>query len=289
MRVITVIKKNEYPKQLLEIPEPPENLFVRGTLPAEETKFLCVVGSRKYTKYGEEACIKIISELRGYPIAIVSGLALGIDAIAHKAALRAGLTAIAFPGSGLNEGVLYPASNYPLARRILEAGGALVSEFEPDFKATPYAFPQRNRLMAGISHAVVIVEAAEKSGTLITARLALDYNRDVFVVPGPIFSNSSVGSNHLLKEGAAPITSGSDLLDHWGFETNAKTKNQNVKVIEDCSPEEKLVLRLLHEPVPKDKLVLMLEMPIHEANILLSKMEIKGIIKEVVGEVQISV
>ena len=143
--------------------------------------------------------------------------------------------------------------------------------------------------MAGISHAVVIVEAAEKSGTLITARLALDYNRDVFVVPGPIFSNSSVGSNHLLKEGAAPITSGSDLLDHWGFETNAKTKNQNVKVIEDCSPEEKLVLRLLHEPVPKDKLVRMLEMPIHEANILLSKMEIKGIIKEVVGEVQISV
>ena len=277
MEKIQKITKEKYPAQLLEIPHIPEKLFIRGTLPEDGSRFLCVVGSRKYTEYGKEACKKIVSELRGHDIVIVSGLALGIDSIAHRAALEAGLTTVAFPGSGLDSTVLYPAGNYNLAEQILKHGGALVSEFEPLFKATPYSFPQRNRLMAGISHATLIIEAA---------RLALDYNRDVFVVPGPIFSPSSVGSNRLLREGAAPITSGLDLLEHWGIETSAKSKMQNEKLLEECSDAERMVLELLGEPLSKDELIRALGLPIHEANILLSAMEIKGLIKETMGEVR---
>lgn len=284
MEEIRTIEKEEYPPQLLEIPQIPQKLFVRGTLPPPDALYLSVVGSRKYTEYGKEACKKIIGELRGHNIVIVSGLALGIDAIAHYAALDAGLTTIAFPGSGLNENVLYPAGNHSLARRIVERGGALVSEYEPSFRATPYAFPQRNRLMAGISHATLVIEAAEKSGTLITARIALDYNRDVFVVPGPIFSPSAQGSNWLLKQGATPITTGKDLLEHWHLmeDKEAVTKS----MFDDCSPEEARILHLVQEGLPKDELVRQLDIPVYEASALLSAMEIKGLIKETMGEVR---
>ena len=286
MEEIQIIGKENYPPQLLEIPQIPHKLFIRGTMPPPDSLFLSVVGSRKYTEYGKEACKKIIGELRGHPIVIVSGLALGIDAIAHHAALDAGLTTIAFPGSGLRSNVLYPAGNYSLAERIIQRGGALISEFEPDFRATPYAFPQRNRLMAGISHATLVVEAAEKSGTLITARMALDYNRDVFVVPGPIFSPSAQGSNWLLKQGAIPITTGKDLLEHWHLaeDTEAIAKN----MFENCSPEEQRILSLVSEGLPKDELVRQLDIPVYEASALLSAMEIKGLIKETMGEVRIN-
>src|SRR3989338_1983810 len=167
MEEIRKIKRKDFPPQLLEIPQVPDALYIKGTLPSDDTLLLCVVGSRKYTEYGKEACEKIIAELRGYPIVIVSGLALGIDAIAHRAALAAGLQTIAFPGSGLNPNVLYPASNFGLAENILKAGGALVSEFEPDFKATPYAFPQRNRLMAGFFFSKLVIKTGEKKRTPI--------------------------------------------------------------------------------------------------------------------------
>ena len=150
-----IINFEEFPKLLKEINDPPKRLYVEGTLPADDAKWLCVVGSRKFSNYGKEVCEELIAGLVGQPVIIVSGLALGIDAIAHNAALNAGLKTIAVPGSGLDPKVLYPKSHFQLARKILEAGGALISEFEPDMVATPYTFPQRNRIMAGLCHATL--------------------------------------------------------------------------------------------------------------------------------------
>ena len=171
---ITKLPKNKFPKALLEIPQPPEDLWIIGELPSENLICLCVVGSRRNTAYGREACEKIIAGLKGYPIVIVSGFAMGIDTIAHKKALQVGLKTLVFPGSGLSDEAMYPKSNVRLIREVVEKGGCLISEFEPDFKATQWSFPMRNRLMAGISKAVLIIEAQEKSGTLITARLTTE-------------------------------------------------------------------------------------------------------------------
>src|SRR3989344_2642579 len=188
MLQLAQLTPNLFPRRLREIPDPTEKIYLKGTLPSEDHKWLCVVGSRKYSSYGKEVCEKLIEGLRGYPVVIVSGLALGMDAIAHRAALSAKLHCVAVPGSGLDPSVLYPATNRRLADEILKAGGVLLSEFEPNFRATAWSFPQRNRIMAGLSDAVLVIEAEKRSGTLITARLATAYHRDVFTIPGSIFS-----------------------------------------------------------------------------------------------------
>lgn len=285
---IKKLPKEKFPEALVEIPQPPEQLFIIGDLPSEESGliYLCIVGSRKFTSYGKEACEKIIAGLKGYPIAIVSGFAMGIDTIAHKKAMQVGLKTIVFPGSGLSDEAMYPKTNVRLMREIVENGGCLISEFEPDFKATLWSFPRRNRLMAGISKAVLIIEAEKKSGTLITARLATDYNRDVLAVPGSIFSPNSKGTNKLIHQGAVPITCAEDVLEALGFEQE-KEEDKQAKLFEDLSPEELKVIELLREPMPKDDLIHAMKMPIQNANSLLSIMEIKGIIKEDLGEVRI--
>ncbi|TSC55281.1 MAG: Uncharacterized protein Greene041679_673 [Parcubacteria group bacterium Greene0416_79] len=272
-----------FPRRLREIPDPPEKLYLEGTLPPEEHRWLTVVGSRKCTSYGKEACEGLIAGLVGYPVALVSGLALGIDALAHRAALSARLPCVAVPGSGLDRSVLYPASNRRLADEILRSGGALLSEFEPDFAATAWSFPQRNRIMAGLSDAVLVIEAEQKSGTLITARLATDYNRDVFTVPGSIFSSASAGPHMLIRLGATPITSSGDLLSALGFDLS--TKSQKLKAdYSDCTPEEKRVIELLQSPLSRDDLIESLNLPVGQTNALLSMMELKGYIKETAGE-----
>ena len=285
MTNIKKLKKEEFPKALLEIPQPPKTLYMKGNWPKDNAVYLCVVGSRKFTSYGRDACEKLIAGLKGLPVVIISGLAMGIDSIAHKAALKNGLATIAFPGSGLDDKIIHPSINQGLAREILKSGGALVSEFEPDFKATQWSFPMRNRLMAGISKAVLIIEAEEKSGTLITARLATEYNRDVLVVPGSINSPASRGTNWLLRQGATPITKPEDLLEALGFEV-AEDKNKQAKLFADCSLEEKKVLDLLREPISRDELIRQMEMPTAAANAMLSVMEIKGLIKENLGEIE---
>jgi DNA processing protein len=283
---IQKLSKKEFPKALLEIPQPPENLWIMGELPKEELIYLCVVGSRKNTTYGREACEKIIAGLKGYPIVIVSGFAMGIDTIAHKKAIQVGLKTIVFPGSGLSPLVIYPKSNVKFMDEIVEQGGCLISEFEPDFKATQWSFPMRNRLMAGISKAVLIIEAEERSGTLITARLTTEYNRDLLVVPGSIFSSNSKGVNKLLHQGAIPVTCSEDVLEALGFELPEKEEKQ-AKLFFDLSPEEKKVVDLLREPIPRDDLIRALKMSTPTANALLSVMEIKGIIKEEIGEIRL--
>jgi len=283
---IKKLPKEKFPKALLEIPEPPENLWVIGEMPKENLVYLCVVGSRKFTSYGRECCEKLIAGLEGYPIVIVSGFAMGIDTIAHKKALQVGLKTLVFPGSGLSDSAMYPKTNIKLVDEVVRAGGCLVSEFEPDFKATQWSFPMRNRLMAGISKAVLIIEAEEKSGTMITARLATEYNRDVLTIPGSIFSPNSKGTNKLIRLGATPITSPEDVLQALGFEV-AKNEEHQARLFADLSPEEKRVVDLLREPMPRDELIRAMKMSTPSANALLSVMEIKELIKEEMGEIRL--
>ncbi len=272
---IKKLEPKDFPSGFSEIPDPPKKLFLRGTLPKDDTLFLAVVGSRKCTHYGEEATRTLITGLAGHPFVIVSGLALGIDGIAHRSALEIGLTTIAIPGSGLDDSVLYPRAHLRLAHDILDSGGALLSEMEPCEKAAPYTFPKRNRLMAGISKAVLIIEADERSGSLITARLALEYNRDVLAVPGTIFSHSSRGTNALLRDGATPVTTPGDILQHFGLEGAEKT----VLDLHSLSLNEKLLLECLREPRSRDELAKMLKLPVQEVNVLVTELEVRGLIK----------
>lgn len=273
----------DFPAALLEIPEPPKKLFVVGELPdPTEFYYLSVVGSRKYTSYGREACERIIAGLAGYPICIVSGLAMGIDGIAHRAALDAGLRTVAVPGSGLDQSVIYPRTHLGLAKEIVENDGALLSEYEPDFRATPWSFPQRNRIMAGLSQGILIIEAEKKSGTLITARLATEYNRNVFTVPGSIFSAPSKGTNNLLRQGATPITCAKDLLEEIGFvEQTFGTLDLTL-----FTPEEQAVLILLDEPREREEILASLDTLPSQTLSILTVLEIKGVIQERMGKIE---
>ncbi len=280
------LKENQFPRLLREISDPPKELYIRGEYPDEENnKFLCVIGSRKYSDYGKQAVDKIISGLAGFNIVIVSGLAIGIDSIAHTTAIKVGLKTIAVPGSGLNDSVIYPRTNVNLADKVLESGGALISEFEPDFKATVWSFPQRNRIMAGLSHAVLVVEAETKSGTLITARLAGEYNRDVLAIPGSIFDKRSFGPHMLIRTGAVPTTSAEDVLEVFGMNKEEGKTERISKIFESLSENEKNILALLQTPLTRDEILYNSKMPIYKINSILSSLEIKGVIEEKLGKI----
>lgn len=212
-----ILEPKEFPPQLCEIPQVPERLWMRGFLPPHGAKLLTVVGSRSLTTYGRTACEFLINGLKGYPISIISGLALGADACAHRAALAAGLHTIAIPGSGLSDDALYPRTNFPLAHQILESGGALLSEHEPEYRALPHDFPSRNRIMVGLADAVLMIEAGEQSGSLITARLAAEYNRDLFCVPHRIGDINSEGTHQFIRLGAELVSEPEQLLEALGL------------------------------------------------------------------------
>jgi len=287
------LNKKYWPKSLVEIPQQdiPKKLHIKGINPEWSQKRLCIVGSRKYSDYGRAVCEKLIRELSQYPITIVSGLAYGIDSIAHKFAIENRMKTIAIPGSGLNDDVIYPARHLNLSEQIIENDGCLISEFNNDQQAMIWTFPQRNRIMAGISDLVLIIEACEKSGTMITARLALDYNIDVACVPGSIFNENSRGTNKLLKQGAHPVCCTEDILNILGFETgenkslfkeNISTKqkrnifNKNLK--NKLSSAEIKIFNLLKNPISKNDLIEKSSLEISQVNIILSTLEIEGLI-----------
>lgn len=280
---ITNLPKHDFPQLLKDISDPPKQLRIAGTIPPKEYKLLCVVGSRKHTEYGKEVCESLIEGLCGYPLSIVSGLALGIDSIAHQAALLNDIHTIAVPGSGLDPKVLYPRSHLRLAESIIEHGGALISEFADMFQPTQWSFPQRNRIMAGMSHATLIIEAEEKSGTLITSKLATEYNHDVLAVPGSIFSKQSEGPHMLIRLGATPIRTSNDILDALGFSTQEK---EIISYTPETS-EEKIILSILKLPHSRDELIRASNLPAHIANSTLAALEIKGVITESMGEIRI--
>lgn len=265
---------NDIHSRLREIPHPPEELYSVGSKIPENALFLSIIGSRNHSLYGEKVCKKLIRGLKDHPIVIVSGLARGLDAVAHKSALEVGLPTVAILGSGLSEEALYPKMNRPLAKEILRKGGTLISEYEPTFKATKWSFPKRNRLIAGLAHVVLVIEAAHKSGTLITAHLATDYNREVAAVPGPITSDISLGTNLLIKQGATPITQAQDILDL--FEMKQETLFDEPM----SEAEEKLLTIIPYLPEKKD-----LKRHLHFSEEVYATLLIKGLISEKLGKV----
>ncbi len=278
---ILEVPTTSFPALLREIPQPPKSLNYRGNLPSPALKLLTVVGSRKYSSYGLQVVEHLISGLTGYPVGIISGLALGIDSLAHQAALRAKLYTLAIPGSGLGDSVLYPASHRPLAHTILKEGGGLLSEFAPDFKATKWSFPQRNRIVCGIAHATLLVEASEKSGTLITARMTVDYNRELLVVPGNIFSKNSQGVHQFLKLGATPVTSAEDILHVLGIEPEVGPQKLKASAAHtDLGSTEQQIIDYLFEPLDIDTLIRKTGLPAREINILLMQLEMKGLVRQ---------
>jgi DNA processing protein len=266
----------EFPLGLKEIPQPPTSLNYRGQLPSADISLLSIVGSRKYTSYGKQVVDELVSGLAGYPVGVVSGLAIGIDSLAHEAALRNNLYTLAIPGGGIGDQAIYPAQHKPLARKILESGGGLLSEFEADFRPTRWSFPKRNRLVAGISQATLLIEAGEKSGTLITARMTADYNRELLVVPGSIFSPTSMGNHQFLKLGATPVTTSKDILDVLNIETKTTESSQLTLTL---SPVETLVISHLTEPTHRDELIRKIDLPTNKGSQLLMMMELQGYIK----------
>jgi len=273
--------REEWPTQLSEIPQPPEKLWIRGSLPPAGTKFLTVVGSRAMTPYGREACEKLITGLAGYPISIVSGLALGVDTCAHKAALAAGLHTIAIPGSGLDDAFLYPRSNLGLSGDILKAGGALVSEHEPRYTARAYDFPSRNRLMVGLADAVLVIEAGNKSGTLITARLASEYNRDLLCIPHRIGDPHAFGPHLFIRLGAALVTEPLHILEVLGVPPrDGATTGAAPRDLEDV---ELVIWNMLDEPKTRDEILRGSRAAAGETLTALVALELRGLIKEEFG------
>jgi DNA processing protein len=282
-RGLKLLMREGFPPLLREIPDAPKSLHVRGELPSFDRKWLAVVGSRTMSPYGKQACEHLIAGLSGYPIVIVSGLAHGVDAQAHRSALDAGLPTVVVPGSGLDWEVLYPKTNVRLAREVMEKGGAMLSEEKPDAKTMDHMFPKRNRVMAGMCHATLVIEAKERSGSLITAKYTVDYGRELLVVPGSIFSEGSAGVHQFLKLGAAAATSSQDILVALGITPEVK----NATLREDLSLQELRVIEIIATPIPRDELIRTLDMPTSEANILLSTMELKGVIVEELGVVRV--
>jgi DNA processing protein len=294
MNEIKTIYPEEFPPLLKQINDPPKQLHIQGNLDPlfdETFKILCVVGTRRYSHYGKEVVHKLISGLRGYNICIVSGLAYGIDSIAHRAALDAGLPTVAFPGSGLDPSVLYPQAHKKLAREIVEKGGALVSEFDMLQHSDKWTFPSRNRLMAGVSHGVLTIECSMKSGTMITTKNAAHYNRDVAAVPGSIFSPLSAGPHYLIGEGAMAVTCTDDLLEFLGFaRRNGQTRlplgeNPQFQLLPEA---DKILVRYLEKgPRSKDQLVEELGIDPQTLNRMLSALELDGFIKEEGGVMRV--
>lgn len=292
---IKKLKESDWPPLLKEINQQPKQLVYAGKIPDWNQKLLCIVGARKNTSYGKEATESFIEGIKGQLVTVVSGLAFGIDSIAHKTAMRCGLPTISVPGSGLSPEVLHPQSHIRLAEEIVASGGTLLSEFDPDFKATQWSFPQRNRIMAGMSHATLVIEAEKKSGTLITARLATEYNRDVLALPGSIFNTTSYGPHMLIRLGATPIRNSDDLLEalHLKSENDNEISNEarNEKMYFDCSPKEMLLVEILREPLPRDEILRQAkdqhQLPVGETQTLLSLLELKGLIRETLGEIRL--
>lgn len=228
----------EFPDYLRTIPLRPKEIYVRGLLDLK-LPAVAIVGTRVPTDYGKQAAHDIAANLARAGVCIVSGLANGIDSIANAAAVENNSPTIAVLGTGLDDKVFYPKQNLTLAHKIIESGGCLVSEYPQGFSATNYSFPQRNRLIAGLSLAVIVVEAKEKSGSLITADWGFKQHKLVFAVPGSIYSANSRGCHWLLKNGALVCESASDILDALGLTPAAK------KITANVSPDEQKILDAL--------------------------------------------
>jgi len=275
------ITSMDYPQILREIYNPPPVLLIRGEFPLSADDFsVAIVGTRVATSYGRQVTTEFAHELAVAGVTIVSGLAAGLDAVAHRATLDVGGRTIAVFGCGVDQ--FYPSQNSRLAMEILQKGGALVSEYPLGTMPSAYTFPQRNRIIAGLSRGVLIVEGREKSGSLITAKLALESNREVFAIPGSIFSETSMGPNRLIQEGARAVLSASDIFETLNFQD--LPKKIEIHKVFTSSPEEVAVLEALQKnPCHSDEITRKSGLAANEVVAILSLLEMKGLAKNLGG------
>lgn len=270
-----------YPKLLKEIYHPPMGIYVRGELPDDEIDTVAIIGARKCSRYGATVAYEIAKDLGKTNVIVVSGMARGIDSEGHKGILDGGGKTIAVLGCGVD--ICYPPENRELMERIVE-NGCILSEYPPGMPAVPGNFPARNRIIAGLSKMVVVVEAGKKSGTLITADMALECGRDVYVVPGNVTSALSYGTNALIKQGCPIITEGKDILISLGiaYKIEEKEKFKN-KAAENISAEEKEIYDLIEEetPISAEALCRKLKKEIQEVQYILSLLELSGYIVKI--------
>lgn len=273
------LDEKDYPKILKHINGAPLALYIKGELKKEDDFAFGIVGTRLATAYGKETAYNISFKLAQAGLTIVSGLAYGIDTEAHKGALSSGGRTIAILGSGLDDKTIFPQENVKLAHKIIESG-ALISEYPIGAGATKEKFPFRNRIISGLSKGVLIVEAPLRSGALITAKCALDQNREVFAVPGNISSRMSFGTNLLIKQGAALITRAEDILQELNLKFNLESELRK-KFKSDNMIEEKIfnILDKAGEPKHIDEIVRNSDLAVQNINAALTTMEMKGIIK----------
>lgn len=271
----------QYPRLLNQIIDAPEALYIRGNKEALLShNCLAVVGSRKASSYGKQVAEQLLPVIAQNNITLVSGLAFGIDSIAHQVSVKENKPTIAVLGSGIDDKSIYPRPNLKLAHQIIATGGVLISEYEPGAPPMKHHFPARNRIVAGICQATLLIQANEKSGSLITAKLALDYNREVGAVPGPITDQLSSGTNRLLREGAHMILESQDLLDIFGITAHqAAAERQRALPLN----QQKIIDFITHEPRHIDELLVVIEKPVNEVTTLLLELELSGHIQHVGG------
>jgi len=285
---ITVLHADDplYPKLLREIPDHPLLLYVRGDFDwslLNQRPTLAIVGSRKFTAYGEQVAERLSYDLAQAGFIIISGLAFGIDKKAHTGTLEAHGTTLAILGGGITDSDIAPRSHLTLAKKILETG-ALISEYPPHTEIHPGNFPARNRIIAGLAQGVLVIEAAEKSGSLITASLALDYNREVFAIPGSIFSPVSTGTHLLLKRGAKLVTHAHDILEELAPQLPLQVTSIEEEAVShvDLSQNEITTLKALtHEVIDMHVLIQKTSLPINELQAALTLLELKGLAKNI--------
>jgi DNA processing protein len=268
-----------YPRHLKEIDQPPPVIYLRGRLLPEDEWAVAIVGTRRVTAYGRQVAEDVATALARNGVTIVSGLARGVDSIAHQAALNAGGRTLAVLGSGVD--LVYPPENRKLAAQIMEHG-ALVSDYALGTPPDGINFPPRNRIISGLSMAVIVVEAGDTSGALITASFAAEQGRDVFAVPGNINAPQSKGTNRLIRDGAQPLLDPQDVLE--ALNLTMVTEHQAVRVALPTDPVESKLYKLLsHEPKHVDEIRAQANMPIETVSATLVMMELKGMVKQVGG------
>ena len=268
-----------YPMRLKEIDQPPPVLYVRGALTTEDAWAVAVVGTRRVSAYGRQVAEELAAYLANNGVTVISGLARGVDAIAHQSALKAGGRTIAVLGCGVDR--IYPPEHSQLAGRII-ASGALLSDYAPGTPPDAANFPPRNRIISGISMATVVVEAGETSGALITAQFAADQGREVFAVPGNILAAQSKGTNRLIAQGAHPMLSERDLLDVLNLR-RVNEQREVRKILPGNEFEAKLLSVLTHEPLHMDDIRNQTGLPIERVSATLVMMELKGLVRQVGG------
>ena len=276
---IVTIKSDTYPQLLKETLSPPVILYCRGNVDLLKTTCVAVVGSRRCTKYGKEVTYKFAYDLAYSGLTVVSGLADGVDSVAHGASIDAKGHTIAVLGCGINN--CYPATNKPLYDRILENDGLIISEYKPNEKALAYYFPARNRIIAGLSKGVLITEATEKSGSMHTKEYALENNRDLYVVPGRITDIYSSGCNAIIENcQSVMVLSPEEIINAYGKEMHISDDT----VVVQASMDEQLILNILQtDELSYDEIIESSKLEPKTLNTLLMRMELKGLIKKLPG------